>query len=90
MFLITTLTHGGGEDNDAQDIHLLAAARFGFVVDIWCRRQLQQDTLALGTALVWHDVHKVGLHRLGRCVCLWHRDQISLILEEIKSKVSGW
>lgn len=81
------LTHGGREDDDAQDVHLLATAGFGLVVDLWSWRQLQQNTLALGVALVWHDVHKVGLYRLGRCVWLWYWDQISLILEEIKCTV---
>lgn len=80
------LTHGGGEDDDAQDVHLLAAAGFGLVDDLWRRRELQQHALALRVALVRHDVHKVRLYRLGRR--LWHRDQIGLILEEIRCKVS--
>lgn len=65
MFCFSLLTHGGGEDDDAQDVHLLAGARTRFVRDIWRRGQLKVHCPTFRVILIWEDVDEVGLHGSG-------------------------
>lgn len=60
------LTHGGGEDDDAEDVHLLAAAGTCLVHDLRGRGQLQVHGPAFGVAVVWDDVDEVWLDGFGR------------------------
>lgn len=55
------LTHGGGEDDDAKDVHLLAAAGTRLVRDLWRWRQLQIHCPTFGVAIIGDDVDEVGL-----------------------------
>lgn len=59
------LTHGGGEDHDAQHVHLLAAAGAGLVGDLRGRSQLQVDRATFGLALVRDQVDEAGLDGPG-------------------------
>lgn len=55
------LTHGGGEDDDAKDVHLLAGAGTCLVCDLRRWSQLQVHCLTFGVAIIRDDVDKVGL-----------------------------
>jgi len=58
---MTMCTHGSREDNDAQNVHLLAVAGAGLVQDLRRRGQLQVDRPPVGIVVVGNHVHEVGL-----------------------------
>lgn len=58
---MTMRTHGSREDNDAQNIHLLAVAGARLVQDLRRRGQLQVDCPPVGIVVIGNYVHKVGL-----------------------------
>lgn len=60
-----SLTHGCGEDNDAEDIHLLAGAWTCFVDHIWRRSQLKVHRPTFGVAVIRDDIDEVGLNGFG-------------------------
>ena len=76
------LTHGGGEDDDAEDVHLLAAAGTRLVHDLRRRSQLQVHRPTFGVALVGDDVDEVGLDGSGRD--FEDRNQVRFVLKEEK------
>lgn len=53
------LTHGGGEDDDAKDVHLLAAAGTRLVHDLRGGGQLQVHHPTFRVTLVGEDVDEV-------------------------------
>ena len=59
------LTHGCREDDDAEDVHLLAAAGFGLVRDLWGRSQLQVHGPTFRVVLIGDEVDEVGLNGSG-------------------------
>lgn len=79
------LTHGGGEDDDAEDVHLLAAAGTRLVHDLRRRRQLQIHRPTFGVALVGDHVHEVGLDGSGRD--FEDGNQVCFVLQEHKENI---
>lgn len=59
------LTHSCREDNDAKDIHLLAAAWTCLVYDIWRRSQLEVHHAPFGVIVIRDHIDKVGLNCFG-------------------------
>lgn len=73
------LTHGGREDNNAQDVHLLATARTRLVHDLWRGGQFQIHRLSFRVILIRDDVHKVRLDGSGRD--FEDRNQVCFVLK---------
>lgn len=92
MCLILLLTHGGREDDNPKDIHLLAAARTRLVYDVWGRSQLQVDCASFGVAVVGHHVNKVSCDgsgwnsEYGDQVCFVLKDQSQVVTERKRSR----
>lgn len=56
------LTHCGGENDNPQDVHLVAFPWNHLVVDLGSRGQLKEHRVAhLGVFIIWHNVDIVGL-----------------------------
>lgn len=59
--MFVSLTHGGRENNNAEDVHLLAAAWNRLIGDLGGRGQLQVHRLTFGVAVVRDDVDEIWL-----------------------------
>lgn len=79
------LTHRGGEDDDAEDVHLLAAAGTRLIHDLRRRRQLQVHCPTFRVALIGNHVHKVGLDGSGRD--FEDGNQVRFVLKEHKENI---
>lgn len=74
------LTHGGGEDDDAKDVHLLAAAGTRLVRDLRRWSQLQIHRPTFGVAIIGDDVDEVGLD--SSCRDFEDRNQVCFVLNK--------
>lgn len=76
-------THGGREDDDAQDVHALAGTGDDFVLDVWSWGDFQKDWVAeIRVVVVGHDIDVVGLRLFDFASTLHDGDQVCAVLKK--------
>lgn len=82
-----SLTHGGREDDNAEHVHLLTAARTRLVHDLRGRSQLQVHCAPIGVAVIRDNVDKVGCDGSGRD--FEDGDQVGFVLQGDSRLITG-